>query len=762
MMDWQYQAAGNNVVGQGRNATIGMENLTGTGALPYLFDQVDLANNTAIHIYQPPVGTLSGQVTDFYSHLPLRARVCAASTELCVSTDPVTGNYSMRLIEAHYGTVQVTAARHVSETRSVTITRNQTTTADFALNSAHVVYTPAPVTVSLPSNTVATSTLLLDNQGTGGLQYRLREALGPEPVGCGTLAAPLAGTYLIDEQRTVPHSPDNSTQVGGTDLVGHYRYVVDKPNAATVPPAHILLYADDNFHGSTITSTYPAQALATLGWPYTGYYNDPTGFITALNSPPGGNWDLVIVANDRNSTLQNNFDALRAYMDSSPTHRMVFQTYKYETTQSQTLFDRLGITVPITDIRDLVIPEPVTPWEPSEFIFHCPITLTNSLDMVAPPFPGYQDYGDRLTANSFGLEWAGYTIDPTPDQAAIVARDDGRAVSAGFIVSTLTMDDNVNTKADGIDLFVNMIKYVGNPPIPWGDIPWLGESPSNGAVGPTSQFSATLTFTTTGLAPGTYTGYLFGLSNDPNAVRKQIEVNLIVCSGPCTPGQTRADLAVVDVNLHGYTTSRPVVGVPNQVAVTVKNVGLDPIAIPANYLYVDLYVDPSPDPPTSGMTTPYFAVVTAQTLQPGQSVVVEITWTPSAPAGDHRLWAWVNRECLPQVNEAGCSGNNTNNNNLAGPVSGCTFASDGYSFQDAPIPTTFYTYIERLYCVGAIGGYPCGGPNEPCAPPDNRPYFRVGNNATRGQFTKILATALDWSDPVSGQTFQDVPPTQTF
>ena len=393
----------------------------------------------------------------------------------------------------------------------------------------------------------------------------------------------------------------------------------------------------------------------------------------------------------------------------------------------------------------------MTPWEPTEFIFNCPVTLTNSLQMLAPPFPGYQDYGDRLTANSIGLEWGGYTIDPTDDQAGIVARDDGRSVTAGFIVSTVNHDNNANGQPDGVDLFENMIKYVGNPPIPWGDVPWLGETPLNGTVGPTSQFSATLTFTTTGLAPGTYIGYLFGLSNDPNAIRKQIQVTLTVCPGQCAGG----DFAVTDVTLNGYGTSRPVVGVPNQVAVTVKNVGSQPAPVPANYLYVDVYIDPSPSPPISTTTTPYFGVVPGGTLLPGQSVVVNITWMPPT-AGDHILWAWVNRECLPQVGEDGCSGDNTNNNNLAGPVSGCVFVTDGFSFQDAPTNNTFYNYIEHLYCVGAISGYPCGGPGEPCTAPNNRPYFRVGNNATRGQFTKILSSALGWSDPPSGQTFEDV------
>ena len=282
---------------------------------------------------------------------------------------------------------------------------------------------------------------------------------------------------------------------------------------------------------------------------------------------------------------------------------------------------------------NLNIPQVVTPWEPTEFIFNCPVTLTNSLQMLAPPFPGYQDYGDRLTANSIGLEWGGYTIDPTEDQAGIVARDDGRSVTAGFIVSTVNHDDNANGQPDGVDLFENMIKW-GNPPIPWGDVPWLGETPLNGTVGPTSQFSATLTFTTTGLAPGTYVGYLFGLSNDPNAIRKQIQVTLTVCPGQCAGG----DFAVTDVTLNGYGTSRPVVGVPNQVAVTVKNVGSQPAPVPANYLYVECqqHIDPSPSPPISTTTTPYFGVV------------------PGGRCCPARVWWLISPGCRPRQGTTSC------------------------------------------------------------------------------------------------------------
>ncbi|MGA7731207.1 MAG: M14 family zinc carboxypeptidase [Chloroflexia bacterium] len=63
-------------------------------------------------------------------------------------------------------------------------------------------------------------------------------------------------------------------------------------------------------------------------------------------------------------------------------------------------------------------------------------------------------------------------------------------------------------------------------------------------------------------------------------------------------------------------------------------------------------------------------------------------------------------------------------------------------FEDVLPGSTFYDWIWRLTSRGIMSGYPCGGPGEPCNPPDNRPYFRPGNNATRGQASKIVANTF--------------------
>ncbi len=71
------------------------------------------------------------------------------------------------------------------------------------------------------------------------------------------------------------------------------------------------------------------------------------------------------------------------------------------------------------------------------------------------------------------------------------------------------------------------------------------------------------------------------------------------------------------------------------------------------------------------------------------------------------------------------------------------------SFVDVPTTQPFYPYIRCLACRGIVGGYSDG-------------TFRPDNFVTRGQLSKIVANAAGFSEPVSGQTFSDVPPSHPF
>lgn len=82
------------------------------------------------------------------------------------------------------------------------------------------------------------------------------------------------------------------------------------------------------------------------------------------------------------------------------------------------------------------------------------------------------------------------------------------------------------------------------------------------------------------------------------------------------------------------------------------------------------------------------------------------------------------------------------------------------TFQDVPVGSTFWVYVERAVLHGAFSGYACGGPSEPCP----GTYFRPDNSITRGQLAKVDAILAGYADsiPSTQQTFSDVAPDSTF
>jgi hypothetical protein len=63
-------------------------------------------------------------------------------------------------------------------------------------------------------------------------------------------------------------------------------------------------------------------------------------------------------------------------------------------------------------------------------------------------------------------------------------------------------------------------------------------------------------------------------------------------------------------------------------------------------------------------------------------------------------------------------------------------------FEDVPPEHSFFRWIETMAWLDLVEGYPCGGPGEPCVPPLNLAYFRPGNDVTRGQAAKLVASSF--------------------
>ncbi len=109
-------------------------------------------------------------------------------------------------------------------------------------------------------------------------------------------------------------------------------------------------------------------------------------------------------------------------------------------------------------------------------------------------------------------------------------------------------------------------------------------------------------------------------------------------------------------------------------------------------------------------------------------------------------------------------GNNVTRGQLAKIVSNSAGFTDDPGpqlYEDVPSDNTFYSWVNRLANRGYISGYPCGGAGEPCGP-ESLPYFRTNANATRGQISKIVSNAAGYADIPASQTFEDVPPSNTF
>jgi S-layer homology domain len=86
----------------------------------------------------------------------------------------------------------------------------------------------------------------------------------------------------------------------------------------------------------------------------------------------------------------------------------------------------------------------------------------------------------------------------------------------------------------------------------------------------------------------------------------------------------------------------------------------------------------------------------------------------------------------------------------------------GQSFEDVPMDSTFWVYIERLYMHNVVSGYACGGPGEPCGP-SSLPYYRPASTTTRGQVAKTVVVAGGMPINIAGGPhFTDVPTDQTF
>jgi hypothetical protein len=277
-----------------------------------------------------------------------------------------------------------------------------------------------------------------------------------------------------------------------------------------------LKYTDDFFQ--PYPNTYLDQALQYLGIPYTGYYIDFSGFISALTS--GTPWDMVIVAN---SAAPNSdwMDPVNTYIEHGG-KAIVHSYFMNACCPDAPLWATMGID---TFVDDLNPPDPVYWWVPSHPFFSFPMSVPEFTSLTEHWFV----YGQHIEPLPGFEALSGYTT-PGPDtgEASLILGNDDRTVFKGFIDGQNEADLDSDSILDSVELWINLINGVlfGIT----GDIPWLSEDPITGVVpaGACTDAPVAITFDSAGLVPGKYLGDLQVNSNDPYIPTITLPVTLTV------------------------------------------------------------------------------------------------------------------------------------------------------------------------------------------------------------------------------------------
>ena len=267
-----------------------------------------------------------------------------------------------------------------------------------------------------------------------------------------------------------------------------------------------------------------------------------------------------------------------------------------------------------------------------------------------------------------------------------------------------------------------------------------------------------------GAVPDSGAGATVGVQKDTGSLITQYECNtggltsgllLVFSQAGCPTGTpvppTNTPVPATDTPVP--PTDTPVPPTETAVAPTVTSVALTDTPVVATET-------PAPPTETAVVATPTACAIAFSDVPPGSTFYTYVHCLACLgvvngyPNGTFRPDNNVTRGQLVKMvaNSAGWNDNPPNTPNAE------------QTFQDVPPGSWAWLFVYRylIHQPGGIQGYPCGGPQEPCVPPNNLPYFRPTREASRGQIAKIISNAAGFTDPPTGQQFEDVASNNAF
>ena len=158
----------------GGEATIGIENATGTDGLMYSYRSPIIEPESALRYSEVPVGTATGTVTNANDALPVAGVTVTATPGGRSAVTDASGEYSLKLVPGRYN-LTFTADGYETAIRSVRIRVDTFTKVDVALAAGLAVVTPAELIVTAEVEQAVTETVTVANEGSAVLTWEAME-----------------------------------------------------------------------------------------------------------------------------------------------------------------------------------------------------------------------------------------------------------------------------------------------------------------------------------------------------------------------------------------------------------------------------------------------------------------------------------------------------------------------------------------------------------------------------------------------------------
>jgi subtilisin family serine protease len=506
--------------GDGRGATIGIENAAGTDALEFSFSDGLLGPNSAYRFEIVPVATIHGTVTDANDGQPIAGATVAAAPGLVSTTTAADGTYTMRVYPGAY---QVTIARngYESETTSLNLAAGDDVTLDAALDAGIPAVAPTAIEVTLEFGAdPVPREVVLSNNGLAGYTWEARErSLGSTPV---IIPAGTAGKGARAGSGDVSSKPSPSA----------------KPTRAVprVTGQPVLLLMDFLPWESDAIQ----QVLAANDVAYD--HVDSTQMATIDLS----GYRFVIIPSDQPQDYYDRYEANAA------------RFAEYVAGGGFLWVNAASFGYNFGDFSGAPLPGGVTVGGEAFEEFNSVAAATHDL-MAGVPDPFFGTFASHTTFENL------------PPDATVIARGSSNGdptlveydFGGGHVVAfAQTMEFAWANGQDGARILENAVPYAVNY---FTDVPWLSESPTTGSLASGGSQTVALTIGNPALGPGEHRAQVVFVTSAPKPRTVTVDVTLTVAlpaewgglSGTVTDAHSGDPLAGVEVTLHSQWDGAP-------------------------------------------------------------------------------------------------------------------------------------------------------------------------------------------------------------